>query len=228
VQENPAEGETATGRSVDERRSDEVAEEALLPHLLAAHVEAAECADGLAVAAAEGDELAVADEEGIGAAGGVEGRELVDFASVGVKVEGVVLMALVDGREIPGDRDGGSSGSPGAGDASGDESYCSTGFAGRVEAKEVDLNDGGFRSWFDGRGAEERSLRFGLGGSAFDSFDGEQIGIGREDDGGYAAIVGGEKWMLGKGLANGEVGEGSEGGEGVADAQEEVTVAEVP
>ncbi len=43
-----------------------------------------------------------------------------------------------------------------------------------------------------------------------------------------AAIGRGEKGALGEGLASGEVGERSEGGQVVADAKEEVAVAKAP
>src|ERR1700761_6869334 len=216
VHENPAEGEATTRWRVDERWGDEVAEQALLPHLLAAHVEAAYGADGLAITAAPDDEFAVADEEGIRRAGGVEGRELVDLAGVGVEVEGVVLMALIDCVEIACDRDGRSP------DGSRSCDTCvfgfdrSAGLDGWMETIEVDLNDGMFRSRFDGRRAEEGGLRFRRRGRAFDGFHSEQVGIGGQDDGGDAAIFGGEKWPLSKSIARGEVGEGSEGGEGIA------------
>jgi hypothetical protein len=217
VEENAAKGESAAGRGVDKRRGDEVAEEALFPHLLPPHVEAPDCTDGVTGTAAEDDELAVTDEEGKGAAGGVEGREFVDLAGVGVEVKGVMMMALVHGGEIAGDRDRDSTGSPGVGDTGEVGFDCSTRLRGQVEAIEVDLNGGGFRSRLDRGGAKEWSLRFGRGRSALDGLDGEEVGIGREDDGSYAAILRREKRVLGKGLAGGEVGERSEGSKGVAD-----------
>ena len=86
-------------------------------------------------------------------------------------------MALVDGVEIAGDGNGGSPNGPGSCDT------CVFGFDGRaglggwVQTIEVDLNDGVFGSRFEGRGAEERSLRFGRSWSTFDGFHCEQVGI---------------------------------------------------
>ena len=77
-------------------------------------------------------------------------------------------------------------------------------------------------------GAEEIGLWLGGGWSAFDCLDGEQVGVGRENDRGDAAIDGDKKWAFGEGFSGGQVGHGSEGGEGVADAQQEVAVAEGP
>src|SRR6202008_5032539 len=88
AEHDPAKSEAAANGRVGDGGCHEVAEEALLPHLLAAHIEAAELLAVLAGMTAEGDELAVADEERGGTAGGVERGELVDFAGVGVEVEG--------------------------------------------------------------------------------------------------------------------------------------------
>jgi len=200
----------------------------LFPHLLTTHVESAHSTDSLAVAAAEDDELAVTNKERKGGAGGVEGREFIDLSSVGVEVEGVVLVALVDGREIACDCDRDTSCASGVGYASVVGPDCSTRFCWRVKSVEVDLNNGWFRSWLDRGGSEERSLSLGWGWSTFSGFDGEEVSIRGEDDGGYAAIVSGQERVLSKRLARGEVSNGSEGGEGVADTQKKVTVAKAP
>src|SRR6185312_9606611 len=100
-----------------------VAEEALLPHLLAAHVEGSDELGGLAAAAAEGEEFAVADEDGVGAAGGVEGGKLEGLAGEGVEVEGPALTALVDDIEMSGGGEGDlaeGSGASGTGAANAD------------------------------------------------------------------------------------------------------------
>jgi hypothetical protein len=228
VEQDPAEGESTAGRGVDEGRSDEVPEEALLPHLLTTHVESPHSAYGVAVAAAEDDEFAMTDKERKGGTGGVEGRELVDLSGVGVEVKGVVLVALVDSGEIAGDCDGNSASASGVGDSSEVGFDWSAGFVRHMEPIKVDLDVGRFRSWLDGGGPEERSLRFCLGWSTFYRLDGEEVGVGGEDDGGYAAIVREEKRILRKGLTGGKVSKRGEGGEGVADAQEEVPVAQVP
>ena len=112
-----AEGEAAAGWGKGEGRRDVVAEEALLPHLFAAHVEGTDDAGGLAAAAAEGDEFTVADEDGEGAAGGVEGWELGDLAGEGVEVEGPALVALVDDVEMAGGGEGDLAEGSGAADA---------------------------------------------------------------------------------------------------------------
>jgi hypothetical protein len=139
-----------------------------------------------------------------------------------------VLTTLVDGVEIAGDRDGGSADGSRSRDTGVFGFDGCAGLGGWVQTIEVDLDDGVFGGRFDGCGAEERSLRFGWSGRSFDGFHSEQVGIRGQDDGGDASIFGGEKWPLRKGLAAGEVGEGSEGSEGIADAQEEVTVTEAP
>ncbi len=77
-------------------------------------------------------------------------------------------------------------------------------------------------------GAEERGCRLFFGGFALDGLDGEEVAVRGDDDGGDAALLGGKEGVLGEGLALGEVGEWGEGGEVVADAEEEVAVAEVP
>jgi hypothetical protein len=61
-----------------------------------------------------------------------------------------------------------------------------------------------------------------------DALDDEQVRFGGDDHDGDAALGGVEKRMLGEGLTGGEVREWSEGGEGVADAEEEVPVTDVP
>ena len=104
----------------------------------------------------------------------------------------------------------------------------SAGFGWYVKAIEVDLEDPRLRSRFNWGGAEERSLPLGSRGSAFDGLHGEEIIIGGDDDDSDAAIVGGEKRVLCKRLAGRQVGEWSEGGKSVADAEEEVAVAEAP
>ena len=95
-----AEGEAAAGRSISDGGCDEVAKEALFPHFFATHIEAPKLLPVVAVAAAKGHEFAVADEDRCWCAGGVEGRELVDLAAVGVEVEGPMLMSLIDDGEV--------------------------------------------------------------------------------------------------------------------------------
>jgi hypothetical protein len=184
----------------------------------------------MAVAAAEGDELAVADKEGSRCAGGVEGRELIDLAGEGVKVERVVGVALVDDGEIAGSGGRNASGSLGD-DGPGVCGFdFGSGAAGQVKAIEVDLNAGSLlqlrRGW--GVGAKEIGLWFGCGWRALDRLDGEQIGLGREENCGDATVDGDEKWAFRERFSSGQVGHGSEDGEGVADAQEKVAVAKGP
>ena len=179
--------------------------------------------------AAEGEELRGADEDGAGAAAGVEGGKLDDLAGVKVEVEGPVLAALVDYVDVAGGEqrevDGVARGDA-AGDA-GDEVWLRCGREG--EAIEVDLDGRGVavRRW--GRvgvgwtGFEWHGSGFGLGGTMLEGFDEEHLGVGGELDGDDPAGEG-EEGILGEGLGL----KGGEGGEGVADAEQEVAAAEVP
>jgi hypothetical protein len=73
VRDDAAKGEPACGWGEDKGGSEVRVEDCLLPHLFASHVEGTDYLEGVAVVTAEGDELAAADEDGGGAAGGVEG-----------------------------------------------------------------------------------------------------------------------------------------------------------
>jgi hypothetical protein len=61
-----------------------------------------------------------------------------------------------------------------------------------------------------------------------DGFGDEEVGVGREDHSSEAAFGRVDEGLLYEGVVSREVCEGSEGGEGVADAKEEVSVAETP
>ncbi len=228
VGEDAAEGEASTGGGEDEGGGEVVSVEVLLPHLFTAHIEAAEDVEALAFVTGEGDELAVADEEGGWGAGGVERGELVDLAGVRVEVEGEVLAALVDDGEIAGGGGGDHAG------GSGDDAAGGFGDHGVVlpeETVEVDLDGSAVGFAFDESGLAgggERVDRLGRGWGAFAGFDDEEVGVGREEDGGDGAVDGVEELALGEGLAGDEVGEGREEGEGVADAEDELAVAKAP
>ena len=88
---------------------------------------------------AEGDELAAADEEGGGTTGGVERGEFVDFAGVGVEVEGPVLMSLIDDGEITGSSGGDVSGPWGL-DGSGGTNLDGAAVIAAMDAIEIDLD----------------------------------------------------------------------------------------
>jgi hypothetical protein len=233
-----AEGEASAGRSEGEVGVDVLAEEALLPHLLAAHIEGADDPGGLAATAAEGDEFTVTDEDGVGTAGGVEGREFEGFAGEGVEVEGPALVALIDDVEMAG---GGEDDL-----AEGSRATCASaanvdfvaGAGGDGETIEVDLHGrriagrGRVRGggWMRGRPEERRPRRF-CGGCGFlfrFGFDDEHVGVGGEEEESDVAVERGEEGALGEGCGRGEVGERGDGGEGVADAEEEASVTEGP
>jgi hypothetical protein len=231
-----AEGEASAGWSKGEVRGDVVAEDALLPHLLATHVEGPHELGGLTAAAAEGDEFTVTDEDGEGTAGGVEGREFEGFAGEGIEVEGPALVALVDDVEVSG---GGEDDL-----AEGSGASC-TGVANvnfvagaRGEAVEVDLNGRRVAGWgwvcgcgWMRGGAEERRPRGFCGSCGFlfrFGFDDEHVGVGGEEEESDVAVERGEEGALGEGRGRGEVGEWRDGAEGVADAEEEASVTEGP
>jgi hypothetical protein len=179
-----------------------------------------------AAAAAEGDELAVADEEGGWGAGGVEGRELGDLAGVRVEVEGPVLVALIDDSEIAGDG-GGDIAGVGDGDSSSVHGPDGAVVLLRAKTIEVDL-DGILLFRFRSRRTEEGSLRLLVRRDALDGLDDEEIGFGREDQGRKAALGRDEEGILGEGMTGGEIGERGEGGEGIADTEEEMAMAKIP
>jgi hypothetical protein len=60
------------------------------------------------------------------------------------------------------------------------------------------------------------------------SFDDEEVRVWREEEDADGAVDDLEEGTLLEGVCGGEIGERSEGGEGVAGAEEEVAVAEVP
>ena len=138
-----AEGEPAAGGSEDEEGGEPGVLYGLLPHLLAAQVEGADDLEGVVAVATEGDELAAADEEGRGAAGGVEWRELAGFARVGVEIEGPVLAALVDDGEIAFGDGGDSDGESRTGCAGVLKLDLIGGNGRKRDAEEIDLDRGG-------------------------------------------------------------------------------------
>jgi hypothetical protein len=107
--------------------------------------------------------------------------------------------------------------------------YLVTCLVGDGEAIKVDLHRvgiDGLGRWRRG-GAEERSFGAGDGWGASHGLDDEQVRSRGEQDSADAA-VGCDEGALAKGLAGGQIEERGEGGEGVADAEEEATVAEAP
>jgi hypothetical protein len=114
--------------------------------------------------------------------------------------------------------------------AAGEDGFDGVAVITGMEAVEVDLDQISLLQLrLGGRGgAKERGLRLWFGRRSLEGLDNEQVGVGREDQRGDAAIGRDEEGALGEGLAGGEVGERSEGGEVVADTEEEVTVAKVP
>src|ERR1700735_1311298 len=97
-----------------------------------------------------------------------------------------------------------------------------------MEAGEVDLDCIFFGELRLRGGAEERGLRLFVRRLALDALPDQEVGGGGDNQHGQATLGRSDEGMLGEGLAGREVGEGSEGGERVADTQEEVAVAEVP
>ena len=73
VRDKAAEGEPAARGGEDEGGREVGVEHRLLPHLFAAHVEAADDLEVVGAVATESNKLAAADEDGDGPAGGVEG-----------------------------------------------------------------------------------------------------------------------------------------------------------
>jgi hypothetical protein len=77
------------------------------------------------------------------------------------------------------------------------------------------------------RGTEERSLGPGCGRGIRNGLDDKEVRIGGEEHRADASVCR-EKGPLAEGLAGGQIDERGEGVEGVADAQEEASVAEAP
>lgn len=102
AEHDAAKGESSACGREGEGRGDKIAEQTLLPHLFATHVEPADLLHGLAATAAEGDELTATYKDGNGRASGVEGGELVDLPGERMEVEGPMRASLVDDRQIAG------------------------------------------------------------------------------------------------------------------------------
>ena len=82
-----------------------------------------------------------------------------------------------------------------------------------------------------GDGGIEGGHGRGVGGLGLRGWKGlglycQEVGVRRELDDGDAALGDLEEGLLFEGMAVFEIGQGSEGGEGVANAQEEVAVAD--
>ena len=99
VDEDTAEGEAAALRSGDDGGGDVAAGQDGDPGLFAAEIEAGELDLVGGAVAAEGDELGAGDEVGAGDAGGVVGGELGALAGVGLEVEVVDGLGLLDDFE---------------------------------------------------------------------------------------------------------------------------------
>ena len=148
---------------------------------------------------------------------------------MGFEVKGPAIVSLVENvkEAFGGEREiDGAAGDGHAGGARNDQA----GLSGGSEAIEVELNARGGLLFACVVEAAQEAGDFGIGvdeGKRVSAFDGEEVSLGREDDG-YNATVGVEEGMLDEGLARVEVGEWCEGGEAVAEAEEELSVAEVP
>jgi hypothetical protein len=225
VDDEASEGEASGDGGEDEGWRDVGAAENLLPGGVTAEIEGG---DGLArgsAVTAEDEELTWADEEGDGAAGGVEEGEFEALAGVGLEVKGPAIVSFVEDVEEAFGGEGKVDCTAGDGHSGGARNEPS-GRVGEAEAIEVELN--GARG--PGVGGAKSSGKAGVGvdeGKRIGAFDGEEVGLGREDDSDDVAS-GAEERVLEERLAGGEVGEGREGGEGVAQAEEELSVAEVP
>ena len=131
----------------------------------------------------------MADEERGGAAGGVEGREFVDLAGVGVEVEGPVLMSLIDDGEVAGGGGGDVAGVWGLDGAGGTGLDGTTVIAG-MEAVEVDLDGISLCQPLESGAGWGQGVGLGLrcGRRALHGLDDEQVGVGREDESGETAL----------------------------------------
>jgi hypothetical protein len=140
-----------------------------------------------------------------------------------------VRATLIHNSEITCDA-GGNFSDAGGLDGAGEGDWNRASLVGCTDAVEVDLDGVSlfeFGSTRRGR-AKERGLRLRLGRGVLDGFGDEEVGVGREDHSSEAAFGRVDEGLLYEGVVSREVCEGSEGGESVADAKEEVSVAEAP